>query len=109
MWCPKCLTVCICFEQVRNESVEDFLQLLREWQKLCASYSLIKSENTNELIDAMVAEDEDSNNDDETDQDEDDGDSEVFEVERILGICYGDPKECDKRGLYFKVQSLVGL
>lgn len=90
--------------KVRNESVEDFLQLLKEWQKLCASYSLIKSENTHELIDAMIAEDEDSNNDDEPDQDEDGSDSEVFEVERILGICYGDPKECDKRGLHFKVR-----
>ncbi|KAJ8420644.1 LOW QUALITY PROTEIN: hypothetical protein Cgig2_031998 [Carnegiea gigantea] len=90
--------------KVRNESVEDFVQLLKEWQKLCASYSLIKSDNTHELIDAMVAEDEDSNNDDEPDQDEDGSDSEVFEVERILGTCYGDPKECDKRGLYFKVR-----
>ncbi|KAH7532322.1 hypothetical protein FEM48_Zijuj04G0007600 [Ziziphus jujuba var. spinosa] len=57
---------------VRNELAEDFLSLLKEWQKLCVYFNLVKN-------------------------------SEIFEVEKVLAICYGDPKETGDRGLYVKV------
>ena len=37
----------------------------------------------------------------DNDSDKADGeDEEVFEVEKVLGICYGDPKEIKKHGNY---------
>ncbi|KAK9736049.1 hypothetical protein RND81_04G246600 [Saponaria officinalis] len=90
--------------EVRNESVDDFLMLLKEWSKLCASYSLIESDDTHEVIDAMGEEDGDDAADDESDEEEEPNDDEVFEVEQIIGICYGDPKENNKAGLHFKVR-----
>lgn len=78
------------------------MALLKEWQKLCASFSLIKSENTHKEIDMMGVDDDDNVDDDEG-ADDDENDDEVFEVEEVIGICYGDPKESKKPGLYFKV------
>jgi len=86
---------------VRNESADDFLVLLKEWSKLCASYSLIKSEKTHKVIDAMVEEEGDDDGEDEEEVDANDG--EVFEVEEVIGVCYGDPKGNRKTGLHFKV------
>ncbi|XP_021728853.1 DNA (cytosine-5)-methyltransferase CMT3-like [Chenopodium quinoa] len=88
---------------VRNESVGDFLTLLKEWPKICASFGLIQSETTHKIIDSMVEEDDD-NAEDDANEDDNLDDEEVFEVEKVLGICYGDPKDCDKPGLYFKVR-----
>ncbi|MCE3051047.1 hypothetical protein HAX54_048806 [Datura stramonium] len=89
--------------QVRNEYASDFLSLLKEWVQLCVSCSLVKSDAPPhphlKVIDEVEEEDDD--------QDEvsgDDKDGEVFEVEELLEICYGDPKENDKPGLYFKVR-----
>ena len=42
--------------------------------------------------------------DDEDDDEEGDVEDERFEVERILAICYGDPKEKGERGLYSQVR-----
>lgn len=89
--------------KVRNETVGDFLALLKEWLKLCASFSLIKSENTHKEIDMMGVDDDDNVDDDEG-ADDDENDDEVFEVEEVIGICYGDPKESKKPGLYFKIR-----
>lgn len=84
---------------MRNESAEDFLMLLKEWEKLCQSFSLIGGG------DPVIAEQvETEAADDEEDEEEDDGlDEEVFEVDQILSICYGDPKGIKKPGLYLKV------
>ncbi|KAG9459845.1 hypothetical protein H6P81_004353 [Aristolochia fimbriata] len=84
--------------QVRNESVEDFLALLKEWRKLCERYSLIGTEksrlgklNNEEVEDEHV---EDACQDS----------SEEFEVAKFVGICYGDFPDSKKRGLKFKVR-----
>ncbi|CAI0473445.1 unnamed protein product, partial [Linum tenue] len=91
--------------EVRNESVEDFLALLLEWEKLCIRFSLISSDDPEKKqaypFDAEEDEGEDSEGDDDDDETPDD--SESFEVENILNICYGKPDDKD-RGLYFKVQ-----
>ncbi|KAI3725902.1 hypothetical protein L1987_65698 [Smallanthus sonchifolius] len=81
--------------EVRNESAEDFLSLLKEWEKLCQSFSLIGGG------DHMSVEKDETENEDE-EEDDDLGD-EVFEVEKVLSICYGDPKKIKKRGLYLKI------
>ena len=88
--------------QVRNESAEDFLALLKEWERLCVSFSLLKSEN----LDKQSFNPSEDDGDDEDDDDKGDAEDEVFEVERILAICYGDPKEKGERGLYFQVYVL---
>ncbi|KAL4584452.1 hypothetical protein LXL04_009054 [Taraxacum kok-saghyz] len=85
---------------VRNESAEDFLQLLKEWEKLCQSYSLIGGGDSQPKEPATIEEDEEVEEEDDNDVDN----VEIFEVDQILSICYGDPKEIKKRDLYLKVR-----
>lgn len=81
---------------------EDFLSLVKEWEVLCKYCSLVKSkEPQQKYIDLFADEDEEENEDEKTEEDE-----EVFEVEKILAICYGDPNETKKRGLFLKVFEL---
>ena len=48
--------------------------------------------------------DMDDEDDDNNDVSDNDDDSEVFEVEKILEVCHGDPREIGgQRDLYFKV------
>lgn len=94
--------------QVRNESAEDFLLLLEEWEKLCCYFSLLKSNAVSQVYaDLFVADDGDGSGEDNDNDEADDEDGEVFEVEKILGICYGDPNETKQRELYLKVLELV--
>ncbi|KAL9679234.1 hypothetical protein QQ045_017090 [Rhodiola kirilowii] len=87
---------------VRNEMAGNFLSLLKEWRKLCATFSLITASEADQLYDIPIEEE------DETDDDEDNPDngkdSEIFEVDKVLDICYGDPNEVKKEGLYLKVR-----
>ncbi|MFS7889395.1 putative DNA (cytosine-5-)-methyltransferase [Helianthus anomalus] len=86
--------------EARNESAEDFLLLLKEWEKLCQSFSLVGGGDP-----ITVEKNETENAEDDEEDDDDDGqDEEVFEVEKVLSICYGDPKEMKKRGLYLKIR-----
>ncbi|KAL8529092.1 hypothetical protein ACS0TY_006528 [Phlomoides rotata] len=80
--------------EVRNEAAEDFLSLLKEWEKLG---SLLTSE---------VKDDEDATDDDSEVKDDDpnEDDSEIFEVQEILGICYGDPNKKGSSELHFKIR-----
>ncbi|KAH9740806.1 DNA (cytosine-5)-methyltransferase CMT3 [Citrus sinensis] len=91
--------------EVRNESAEDFLTLLREWEKLCISFSLIARKDPQQQLYSFNDDGESEEDDDNGNvEDESEDDSEIFEVEKILKICYGDPKEIKKRGLYLKVR-----
>ncbi|XP_039011093.1 DNA (cytosine-5)-methyltransferase CMT3-like isoform X1 [Hibiscus syriacus] len=89
---------------VRNEPAEDFLALLKEWERLCASFSLSKSENLEKQSFNSYDDEDDGNDEVEEENGNDDSDGEVFEVEKFLAICYGDPKENGERGLHFKVR-----
>ncbi|KZV43016.1 DNA (cytosine-5)-methyltransferase CMT3 [Dorcoceras hygrometricum] len=88
--------------QVRNESAEDFLHLLKEWEKLCASFlspdkNGLASENEN--FDEVEEEKRDTD-----EEDVDGNESEIYEVQEILSICYGDPNDNKKPGLHFKIR-----
>lgn len=83
---------------MRNEKADDFLCLLVEWEKLCVSY--LSSENKGTSSEHVKEEVED---DVEEEENDDEDDSEVYEVEEILAVCYGDPNEKNSPELHFKV------
>ena len=91
---------------MRNESAEDFLMLLKEWEKLCIRFSLVKNDDPEKqqpyCFDMDDEDDDDGGGGDDVSDDEDD--SEAFEVEKVLEVCHGDPREIGgQRDLYFKV------
>ncbi|KAL0369393.1 UNVERIFIED_CONTAM: DNA (cytosine-5)-methyltransferase CMT3 [Sesamum angustifolium] len=90
--------------QVRNESAEDFLHLLKEWEKLCAS--LLSSESNGSSDEHGQMNEREDNEGDCNDEDDDAGEeqSEVFEVEEILAICYGDPNKNGNAKLHCKIR-----
>ncbi|KAK4280946.1 hypothetical protein QN277_012498 [Acacia crassicarpa] len=90
--------------EVRNEMAENFLSLLKEWEKLCNYFSLIKS-NVPQQYDNLFkgAEDDDDDDSDTEENESDTEDGEVFVVSKVLAICYGDPNNKKEQGLYFKV------
>lgn len=86
--------------QVRHITAEDFLELLKEWEKLCKIYVLNDPDrgletssggtkksviNESSLLDAEVAPGE-------------------YEVSSLVDICYGDPSSTGQHGLKFKVR-----
>ncbi|CAI9768659.1 unnamed protein product [Fraxinus pennsylvanica] len=85
--------------QVRNDSAEDFLNLLREWEKLCASH--LSTETSGPVHEHR---DSESMENDQSDDSGDESGSEIFEVAEILSICYGDPNKTGKSALYFKIR-----
>jgi DNA (cytosine-5)-methyltransferase 1 len=75
---------------------------LKEWEKLCVYFSSGGSVDfPQEYSNLFANEDDDVSDDDDDDDEEEVG--EVFEVDKVLAICYGDPKETKKRELYLKV------
>ncbi|KAH7849098.1 hypothetical protein Vadar_012913 [Vaccinium darrowii] len=81
--------------EVGIENAEDFLSLIKEWKKLCDSFSLIGNE-------ALNQEDDDSQ-EEQSDSDDGPDDSQVYEVEKVLAICYGKPNGSKEMGLHFKI------
>lgn len=65
------------------------------------------------LIGSVQLQEEDSdtetsgNQDKEDDEDDGSISQEEYEVEKLLDVCYGDPNEVKKVGLYFKVCQLL--
>lgn len=91
--------------EVRNETAENFLLLLKEWQKLCSYFSLVEDKVSHEDYVKLFREEDDetSSNEEDTNEGNDDDDDEIFEVSEILAVCYGDPNKKEEQGLYFKV------
>ncbi|KAL9660518.1 hypothetical protein QQ045_025333 [Rhodiola kirilowii] len=89
--------------EVLNEAAENFLALLKEWRRLCATFSLITESGVEKYSDLLSEDERNALNGAEKDSAESD-DSESFEVDRILDICYGDPKKTKKKGLYLKIR-----
>ncbi|KAJ8774118.1 hypothetical protein K2173_009549 [Erythroxylum novogranatense] len=79
---------------VRNEAAEDFLQLLKEWEKLCKRYVISDSGKSRTLRSGNKNRKSLNGT----------GDPDELEVARLVDICYGDPDKTGKHGLKFKVQ-----
>lgn len=86
---------------MRNESADDFLELLKEWDKLCKRYNVSDTERTIPLRSKSSGVKEQGNA-----QAHDIPDDEL-EVSRLVDICYGDPSKTGKRSLYLKVINLM--
>ena len=82
---------------MRNDSAENFLELLKEWEKLCKRYRVNNAERTLPLrlksSGAKI----------QVDSIAHDIPAGEYEVSRLVDICYGDPSETGKRNLYLKV------
>ncbi|XP_073055558.1 DNA (cytosine-5)-methyltransferase 1-like [Primulina eburnea] len=84
--------------QVRNESTDNFLELLRRWELLCKQYVCdIERKLKCELDELVEAEGNGNQCDEEVSSDE-------YEVSNLVDICYGDPSENGKCGLHLKVR-----
>ncbi|KAL0393740.1 UNVERIFIED_CONTAM: DNA (cytosine-5)-methyltransferase CMT2 [Sesamum latifolium] len=84
--------------QVRNSSAEDFLELLRQWEKLCKLYVCDLERTLKcELESPSEAEGYVTQLDREVSSGE-------YEVSCLVDICYGDPGDRGKCGLHFKVR-----
>ncbi|XP_050230866.1 DNA (cytosine-5)-methyltransferase CMT2-like isoform X2 [Mercurialis annua] len=83
---------------IRNEAAEDFLELLKQWEKLCKKYALKDVERMHQSRSntSSSVKEPDSLDDVNTTPGE-------YEVSRLVDICYGDPNDTGKRGLHFKV------
>ncbi|KAE8727433.1 DNA (cytosine-5)-methyltransferase CMT2 [Hibiscus syriacus] len=83
----------------RNEAADDFLQLLKEWEKLCKRYVVHNVEKTypsrSRTSEAVADNDRPEKVADSSDE---------LEVSGLVDICYGDPCNTGKRGLKFKVR-----
>ncbi|KAK2973205.1 hypothetical protein RJ640_024492 [Escallonia rubra] len=85
---------------VRNTSVEDFLELLKRWEKLCRSHALDDYERTLQSRPEDIGESKSSANS-SFDAKLPTGE---YEVSCLVDICYGDPSDSGKHGLKFKVR-----
>ncbi|KAF9599806.1 hypothetical protein IFM89_001752 [Coptis chinensis] len=83
--------------QVRNETAENFLSLLKEWRKLCEKFNLLGCERSQRQEVLLIPND----GDDDTAPA---NPSKEFEVERLVQVCFGDPNNNKKAGVHFKVR-----
>ncbi|XP_058188980.1 DNA (cytosine-5)-methyltransferase CMT2-like isoform X2 [Rhododendron vialii] len=86
--------------QVRNETAEDFLELVKGWEKLCQWYVLSNLDPTHE----SRAEDTTEVKINEYSPSDVKSRPGEYEVLRLVDICYGDTGKRGKRGLKFKVR-----
>uniref|UniRef100_A0A7N0UBW6 Cytosine-specific methyltransferase n=1 Tax=Kalanchoe fedtschenkoi TaxID=63787 RepID=A0A7N0UBW6_KALFE len=78
--------------QVRNESAENFLDLLKEWDSLCKQYAVHRKGDIIKSHKSIPSGKSDKSTEGE------------YEVEKIVDICYGDTEDSSKRGLKCKVR-----
>ncbi|KAI3876616.1 hypothetical protein MKX03_013318 [Papaver bracteatum] len=84
--------------EVRHTTAEDYLELLKAWSNLCETYLF------SETCGPANADEDEEEAELETDSCASDDDGVCFEVDKIVGICYGDPKEIKEgSALYYKV------
>ncbi|KAL8091319.1 DNA (cytosine-5)-methyltransferase CMT3-like [Apium graveolens] len=92
--------------EVRNEKADEFLELLKHWKRLCDLFLLIGDKSHHKQISPPEMKDSvEDNEEKEVDNEEKEVDNEeIFEVEKILSICYGIPDGQKEAGLYFKIR-----
>ncbi|KAL9998619.1 putative DNA (cytosine-5-)-methyltransferase [Helianthus debilis subsp. tardiflorus] len=78
--------------QIRNESASDFLDLIKEWDKLCKKYPVKKRTQHVPPDDVIPSKEHNVVPKDE------------YEVEKVVDICYSELSGTSKRGLKFKVR-----
>ncbi|KAI3714040.1 hypothetical protein L1987_72630 [Smallanthus sonchifolius] len=84
--------------QIRNESAEDFLDLIKEWDKLCKKYPVKKKTQHHDTMLAGPPDDVIPTKEHNfVPKDE-------YEVEKLVDICYSELDGTSKRGLKFKVR-----
>ncbi|KAK1417776.1 hypothetical protein QVD17_26910 [Tagetes erecta] len=86
--------------EVRHITAEDFLELLKEWERLCKLYIL---EDSDKMIETSCVGENESTIDGSSLLDTDVAPGE-YEVSSLVDICYGDPSETGLHGLKFKVR-----
>ncbi|KAD6453747.1 hypothetical protein E3N88_08453 [Mikania micrantha] len=86
--------------EVRHITAEDFLELLKEWEKLCKIYLLDDPDTMNEI---SCGGEHESRIDESSLLDTDVAPGE-YEVSSLVDICYGDPSSTGQHGLKFKVR-----
>ncbi|KAI7742565.1 hypothetical protein M8C21_011599 [Ambrosia artemisiifolia] len=86
--------------EVRHTTAEDFLELLKEWEKLCKTYILDDPDTTNET---SCGGENESRTDESSPIDTDVAPGE-YEVSSLVDICFGDPSSTGQYGLKFKVR-----
>ncbi|KAM7507279.1 hypothetical protein LguiA_017732 [Lonicera macranthoides] len=92
------------FLQARHTTAEDFLELLKEWEKLCQRYLVDDYERTLKYRSKDRGKQEskvDAHFDVKMPRGE-------YEVSCLVDICYGDPNESGEEGLKFKENLLEG-
>ncbi|EFH65535.1 hypothetical protein ARALYDRAFT_895912 [Arabidopsis lyrata subsp. lyrata] len=96
--------------EVRNEAAEDFLILLKEWKRLCERFSLSSSTEPMESISELEDEESDENDDIDEASTGMELSAGEFEVEKFVGIVFGDPKGTGEKTLHLKgtVYSVCG-
>lgn len=77
---------------------EDFLDLLKAWEKLCKKYL---NDDKDTSVKRRKEDSRKSNSDKKKSSSS--SDEEEYEVWKFVDICYGDPNSNGNRGLYFKV------
>lgn len=86
--------------QIRNESAQDFLSLLKEWDKLCKRYAVNNAGSVTKSCSRVSR----ATQNDVKSRSQSKGQSDELEVASVVDICYGDPCNTRKRGLYFQVR-----
>ncbi|CAI9095176.1 OLC1v1031059C2 [Oldenlandia corymbosa var. corymbosa] len=86
--------------QVRNASAEEYLELLKTWEKLCQCYVF---NNLKEFHEGGTDDRRRGGSSRNSESDHKDPDEE-YEVSSLIDICYGDPNETGKSGVHFKVR-----
>ncbi|KAJ4756664.1 DNA (cytosine-5-)-methyltransferase family protein [Rhynchospora pubera] len=81
--------------QVRNEKADNFLKLLKEWEKLVEEYN-VENEHTIDMSDYSEKSDTEEDNNSKLPKG-------VFEVAKLVNICYGDPQNTGDVGIKFLV------
>lgn len=75
---------------------------MKEWEKLCKRYNVSGAQRKLPSRSNSSAEKKQVNS-----QAHDIASDDEIEVSRLVDICYSDPNETGKRGLYFKVTNSV--
>lgn len=81
--------------QVKNETAEDFLELLKQWERLCKKYVIEETQkpiSSREEVSDLAEASSDSQSD-----------SNELEVSSLVDICYVDADGSEEQGLKFKV------